>query len=506
MTTALHASRTDAITWPTPESFTTWDARTPHLRRLDTKRGRKMCSSLEEAIRRSGLTDGATIGFHHAFRDGDRVVLTVVEQLSRMGFRELTLASSSLSDVHSGLIPFIRQGVVRRIFTSGARGELGEAISHGLLDEPVQLHSHGGRCALIQSGELHLDVSFLGVPTADELGNANGVSGNARCGSLGYAMVDADNADCVVLLAEQIAPYPNSPASIRQDQVDLIVQVPTVGDPAKIGTGAIRVTTNPRELLIARHAADVMVNSGLFTDGFSFQTGSGASAIAVTAFLRDHMRRTHTAARWALGGVTGNLAELQNEGLIGRIADTQTFDTRAIEDLRGNPDHMEISAEQYANPFGKGACVDELDMVILSVLEVDLDFNVNVLTGSDGILRGAIGGHPDTAAGAQLAIVVAPLLRTRIPTVVERVITRVTPGANVGVLVTDVGVAVNPAYPDLLERLREARIPLASIEELCERASAIAGRPEPVEFRDDVVGIVRYRDGSEIDTVRRVIG
>lgn len=54
------------------------------------------------------------------------------------------------------------------------------------------------------------------------------------------------------------------------------------------------------------------------------------------------------------------------------------------------------------------AAVDQLDFVILSALEIDTDFNVNVLTGSDGVIRGAIGGHPDTAEGASLSVVVAP--------------------------------------------------------------------------------------------------
>ncbi len=55
----------------------------------------------------------------------------------------------------------------------------------------------------------------------------------ACCGSLGYAMVDADNAKQVVMLTEELLPYPHNPASIEQDQVDLIVKVDRVGDAAK---------------------------------------------------------------------------------------------------------------------------------------------------------------------------------------------------------------------------------------------------------------------------------
>lgn len=86
------------------------------------------------------------------------------------------------------------------------------------------------------------------------------------------------------MLTEELLPYPHNPASIEQDQVDLIVKVDRVGDAAKIGAGATRMTTNPRELLIARSAADVIVNSGYFKEGFSMQTGTGGASLAVTRF------------------------------------------------------------------------------------------------------------------------------------------------------------------------------------------------------------------------------
>ncbi|SUC46455.1 Citrate lyase alpha chain [Providencia stuartii] len=64
-----------------------------------------------------------------------------------------------------------------------------------------------------------------------------------------------------------------------------------------------------------------------------------------------------------------------------------------------------------------------LDVVVLSALEIDTRFNVNVLTGSDGVIRGASGGHSDTAVASKLSIIVAPLVRGRIPTLVDEVIT-----------------------------------------------------------------------------------
>ena len=108
---------------------------------------------------RSGLQDGMTISFHHAFREGDRVINSVVAELAQMGFKGLTLASSSLMTCNDALIEHIQSGVIRRIYTSGMRGKLAEAISHGVMDEPVQIHSHGGRVKLLQDGELNIDVA-----------------------------------------------------------------------------------------------------------------------------------------------------------------------------------------------------------------------------------------------------------------------------------------------------------------------------------------------------------
>ncbi|CAI0709033.1 Citrate lyase alpha chain [Serratia entomophila] len=464
----------------------------------------KRCDSLQEAVRRSGLQDGMTISFHHAFRGGDLALNQVMETLAAMGFRHLTLASSSLTDCHAPLVGHIRNGVVSRIYTSGLRGPLADAVSRGLLAEPVQIHSHGGRVNLIESGELNIDVAFLGVPACDEFGNANGYSGEACCGSLGYARVDAEAAGTLVLLTEQILPYPHHPASLAQDRVDLIVQLERVGDADKIGADATRMTSNPRELLIARRAAEVIAGSGYFTEGFSLQTGTGGASLAVTRFLEDKMRARGIRAGFALGGITSTMVDLHEKGLIGKLLDVQSFDRAAAMSLARNPSHIEISANQYANFSSKGASVDRLDVVVLSALEIDTGFNVNVLTGSDGVLRGASGGHCDTAAAARLAIVVAPLVRGRIPTLVEQVTTCVTPGSSIDILVTDHGIAVNPARPELAQRLRQAGLEVVSIDWLRQRALQLTGEPAPIAFTDKVVAVVRYRDGSVIDVVHQV--
>jgi citrate lyase subunit alpha/citrate CoA-transferase len=147
-----------------------------------------------------------------------------------------------------------------------------------------------------------------------------------------------------------------------------------------------------------------------------------------------------------------------------------------------------------------------LDCVLLGATEIDTEFNVNVVTGSDGSIRGGSGGHSDTAAGARLTIIVAELVRGRFPIILDRVCTVTTPGETVDVLVTDRGVAVNPRRKDLLDRLKEAGLPVKDIHDLKRMAERMAGVPPALSSGGKVVAIVEYRDGTVIDVVRRAGG
>jgi citrate lyase subunit alpha/citrate CoA-transferase len=216
------------------------------------------------------------------------------------------------------------------------------------------------------------------------------------------------------------------------------------------------------------------------------------------------MKAKGITASFALGGSTGSIVDLHEEGLVKKLLDVQGFDLKAADSLKNNRFHHQISAEYYASPRGDGAAVNQLDVVVLSAMEADVDFNVNVLTGNDGIIRGAIGGHQDTAYGASVAIVVCPLTRGRIPCLVNRVGAIVTPGKTVDVIVTEQGVAVNPLRDDLKEKFLAARIPLQSIEDLRARVETMVGKPDPVQYTDKVVGLVTYRDGTIIDLIRQV--
>lgn len=464
--------------------------------------------SLEEAIRKSGLKDGMTVSFHHHFRGGDKVVNLVMDKLAEMGYKDLHLAASSLSDVHAPLVRHIRNGVITRISTSGLRGELAKEISHGLMKEPVVFRSHGGRGSAIANGDLHIDVAFLGASSSDPEGNACGYSRseNAKsiCGSLGYALPDARYADKVVILTDDLVAYPNTPNSISEHDVDYVVEVDSVGDSSKIASGAIRDTKNPRDILLAQLAAKVVINSGYFNDGFSIQTGSGGASLAAVKFIRESMLSKGIKASFALGGITSHIVKLHEEGLIERLIDVQSFDKVAAESLKTDPMHKEVSANEYASAEESGSAVHYLDIVILSALEADVNFNVNVLVGSDGVIRGAIGGHPDTAADSALSIIVCPLLRGRIPCIVDEVTTLITPGNTVDVIVTEYGIAVNPRRPELAERLKKAGLKVVDIKSLRDKALEIIGTPAALPFGDRVVGVVMNRDGSVMDVIKEI--
>jgi acyl CoA:acetate/3-ketoacid CoA transferase alpha subunit len=293
----------------------------------------KLMPSLEDAIRATGLRDGMTISFHHHFRDGDAVLNTVVATLSKMGYKDLTVASSSLSNAHAPLVEYIKDGTVTRLQSSGCRGRLADAISKGevKLREPMIFRSHGGRAAAIANGTLHIDVAFLGVASCDALGNASGTNaeGTDMCGSLGYARVDARYADKVVLLTENLAAYPNVPCSIPATDVDYVVKVDSIGDSSKISSGATRYTKNPRDLMIAESAAKAIIASGFFGDGMSIQTGSGGAALAVTRFLEGEMTEKGITADFALGGITSQIVKMHESGLVKKVIDVQSFDGEA---------------------------------------------------------------------------------------------------------------------------------------------------------------------------------
>lgn len=464
----------------------------------------KVVQGLKEAITRVGLKDGMSISFHHHFRNGDFVVNKVVQAIGELGIHDLTIYASSLGEAHDALLPYIKNGTITGLSSSGVRGKIGEAISQGLFRDIVYIRSHGGRIRAIESGDIHIDVAFIGASSSDCMGNARGKGGTSNCGVLSYAMIDAQYADKVVVVTDTLVPFPNFPPAIQGIDVDVVAVIDEIGNPAKIASKEVRYTDNPKDLMMADYAARFIALCPNFKDGFSFQAGAGGAALAVVRHLKQYMIEKNYHMSFAIGGITAPIVQLLKDGRIHCVLDAQDFDLPSAESVVDNPGHFEISTSQYANPFNKGAFVNMLDFVVLGALEIDTNFNVNVIVGSDGVIRGAPGGHPDAAAGAQVSIIITPLIRSRIPVVTDAVTTVTTPGETVDVLITEEGIAINPRRTDLLEAVRGSDLPITTIEALRDKAYRISGRPEPVHFDERVVAVVEYRDGTVLDVIRKI--
>ena len=466
----------------------------------------KLVNSIREAIALSGLKDGMTVSFHHHLRNGDFVLNMVMEEIAALGIRDLTVNASSLFDVHAPLLTHIQNQVVTGISADYIGGSVGRAISQGILEKPVQFRTHGGRPRDIALGRTPIDVAFIAAPAADPMGNCTGKYGKSACGSLGYAFADAMYAKKVVVITDTLMPYPLQDWSISESYVDYVVAVDAIGNPKGIVSGTTQITRDPVGLVMAAHAAKVIEASGLLKEGFSFQTGAGGASLAAAKFLKDIMLEKKIQGSFGLGGITGYMVDMLQAGCFRNLLDVQCFDLKAVESLRNDPRHQEITAMHYAAPGERSAVVDNLDVVILGATEIDTDFNVNVHTDSNGYIMGGSGGHSDTAAGAKLSMIIAPMFRARLPIVTERVTCVSTPGKDIDVLVTQGGIAVNPKNQELRQRLVSAGLPVVDIQELKEKTERITGAPKPLPKGERVAAQVISREGQLQDTIYTVEG
>lgn len=463
----------------------------------------KVVNNTVELLKGLDLKDGAVVSFHHHLRNGDKVLNQIMLEIQKLGIKDITLVASSLFPTHEEIVPLLKDGTITNIITSYLSGEIAQAISRGELKGNLLMQSHGGRARSILEEEILIDVAFIASPSADEKGNISGVNGTNSCGTLGYVIADSIKAKKVIAITDSLVPYPNYPADITEDYVDSILVVPSIGLKSGIVSGTTQVTKDPIGLKIAKDTLKVMEATGLLKDGMSYQSGAGGISLAVTSNLRDYMIEKGIKGSFASGGITGYLTDMLEEGLFQSLFDVQCFDLQAIESLKKNPNHLRMSASQYGNPE-VSAVVDNLDIVILGATEIDLDFNVNVTTGADGILMGGSGGHQDTAAGSKVTIIVSKLFSSRIPLIKDRVDVITTPGTTVDILVTERGICVNPLRGDLIELFKGAKLEITPIKELQAYAESIMGKPQPIEKSSRVIGLSEYRDGTILDYIYAV--
>ena len=465
--------------------------------------GNKTQASLKEALVKSGLKNGMTISTHHHFRNGDLVANQIFDIAKELGIKDLVWFPSASFPCHEPLIKYLEDGTIHHIEGS-MNGALGRFTSLGKMKGLGVLRSHGGRYQAVQDGEVHIDIAVIAAPTADPFGNANGVDGPAACGLLGFALADSEYADKVIVVTDHLVPFPCIPWQIQGNHVDHVVVLDKVGIPEKIVSGTTEITKSPDRLLLAEWTARFCDEAGIIHDGFSFQAGAGGTALSIGIYFAEILRERGWKARFARGGSNKYLVSMLEEGLTEYILDGQTFDLDGVRSMRENPHHINTSPFTSYNYHGKGNFASILDVTILGATEVDLNFNANVVTHSDGYLLHGIGGWQNCLF-AKCTILPIPLFRDRIPVIRDEVTTICGPGELIDVIVTERGIAINPRRTDLIERLQNSTLPIKTIQELKTEAEKICGIPEKPALSDEIVAVIKWVDGTIIDAVRKVI-
>ena len=443
-----------------------------------------------------------TISTHHHFRNGDLIANQIFDIAAEMGFKDLIWFPSASFECNSYLIKYLEDGTIHHIEGS-MNGSLGRFTSEGRMKGLGVLRSHGGRYQSVQDGEVHIDIAIIASPTADFFGNANGIDGPASCGSLGFALVDSQYADKVIVITDNLVPFPCVPWQIQGNYVDFVVKVDKIGIPEKIISGTTEITKSPDRLYLAELTARFCEEARIIKDGFSFQSGAGGISLAVSVYFKEIMIRQGIKARFARGGSNKYLVSMLEEGLIDYIIDGQTFDLEGVRSMRENQNHVWSSPFTSYNYHSKGNFAQLVDVVILGATEIDVNFNANVVTHSDGHLLHGIGGWQNCLF-SKTVILTVPLFRDRIPVIKDEVTTVCGPGELIDVVITERGIAINPLRKDLIEKTKNSGLPIVSIHELKEMAEKFCGKPASPIFTNVPVAVVKWVDGTILDTIWQV--
>jgi citrate lyase subunit alpha/citrate CoA-transferase len=462
--------------------------------------GDKRVPDLETALRKCGLRDGMVISSHHHLRDGDYVAAMALQTAARLGAKELMWFPSASFPSQACVIDLMESGAVHHIEGS-MNGPLGDYCSRGKMRGLGVLRSHGGRWQAIQDGEVHIDIAIIAAPTADAFGNADGSHGPSACGSLGFALADSVYADRVIVVTDNLVPFPCVPWQIQGNNVDFVVEVPKIGDAGKIVSGTTMMTRSPDRLRIAELVAKFIRAAGIMREGFSFQAGAGGIALAFVQYLKTMMRQDGVHARFVRGGSSKFLVDMLREGMVDYILDGQTFDLEGVRSIAEDPRHVATSPFTSYNFQGKGFFNQLVDVCVLGATEVDVNFNANVVTHSDGRLLHGIGGWQNCLF-AGCSILAVPSFRDRIPVIVDEVTTLVGPGELVDVVVTERGIAVNPRRQDLLDATKDSGLPIRPIQDIKrEVENFCGGKPQKPRLLDRPVAVVKWVDGTVLDSV-----
>jgi citrate lyase subunit alpha/citrate CoA-transferase len=464
--------------------------------------GNKILGSLEEALTKCGLKSGMTISTHHHLRNGDLVSNKIFDIAASKKVKDLMWFPSASFPCNEPIIEHLQSGVINRIEGS-MNGPLGKFVTEGHMKGVAVLRSHGGRVQSIQDGEVHIDIAVIAAPSADKFGNANAVHGSSACGVLGYAKADYQHADKVIVVTDNLVDFPCMPMQIEGNYVDYVVIIDKIGIPVKIVSGTTQITKSPDRLLISEMTADFCYKTGMLHDGCYIQAGAGGTSLAIGNYMHGILKEKQWKARLGFGGTTKYMVQMLEEGTMEHIMDAQVFDLEAVRSVGENTNHHDYSVFNAYNFHSKGNLTTMMDIMILGATEVDINFNGNVVTHSDGYLLHGIGGWQN-CLHAKNVILPIPLFRDRMPVIKDAVTTVTGPGELIDVIITERGIAINPKRRDLIKKAKEAGIALKTIQELKEEADAICGIADKPKLSDEIVAVIKWVDGTIIDAVHKV--
>jgi citrate lyase subunit alpha/citrate CoA-transferase len=304
-------------------------------------------------------------------------------------------------------------------------------------------------------------------------------------------------------VTDNLVDFPNMPMEIEGNYVDYVVVVDKIGIPEKIISGTTQITKSPDRIYVAELTAKFLEESGILKDGCFMQAGAGGTSLAIGNFVHQILKAKGWKSQVGFGGTTKYMVQMLEEGTMEHILDAQAFDLGAVASISENKNHHQYSVFNAYNYHSKGNLTSMMDIMILGATEVDLNFNGNVATHSDGYLLHGIGGWQN-CLHAKNVILPIPLFRDRIPVIRDEVTTICGPGELIDVIVTERGIAINPLRKDLIKQMKKSKLPIKTIQELKDEAERICGKPRAIEFEEKVIAAIKWVDGTVIDVVKQV--
>ena len=87
----------------------------------------------------------------------------------------------------------------------------------------------------------------------------------------------------------------------------------------------------------------------------------------------------------------------------------------------------------------------------------------------------------------------------------DKVTTLVGPGELIDVIITERGIAINPNRIDLIKTTKNSSLPIRRIEEIKEEVDSMVGAPmDKPTLTNEVIGVVKWVDGTIIDSIFRI--